>query len=108
MNIPYDCPRGRKDCIALANIISDDTTSFFCCGENKDQPKQVEQDIYTTCFKGEFRDEMSHSDKLDLVHQSAVIIQSLAVIQKAVGDDRDWSPWTDLNTTPPPSKRANQ
>ena len=98
MKIPYDCPRGRNDCIALSNIISDCGKSFFCCGENNGESRTVEQDNYTNCFKGEFRDEMSQSDKRDLVHQSSVIIQALSFVEKVHGEDRDWSPWKDLDT----------
>lgn len=95
--IPYDCPRGRKDCIALANIVADDGSSFFCCGENNGDGVTIKEDIYTTCFKGEFRDERSHSDKRDLVHQAAILVQSLAIVEKAYDQDRDWSPWKDLD-----------
>jgi len=96
MKIPYDCPRGRKDCISLSIIASDNNASFFCCGENNGERRSVDQDKYTTCFKGEFRDETAGSDKRDLVHQIAVLTQALAVIEKAEGDERDWSPWLDL------------
>ncbi len=97
IDIPYDCPRGRKDCIALANIKADDGSSFFCCGENNGQPKAVEQDIFTTCFKGDYRDEINHHDKRDLIHQASVIVQALAVVEKHHDheDDQDWSPWTE-------------
>lgn len=90
--IPSDCPRGLTSCIALANIISDDSSSFFCCGENNGEGVEVEQDKYTTCFKGEFRDEIAHSDKRDLTHQAATIIQALAVVESAYGEE-DWSAW---------------
>lgn len=93
IDIPHTCPRGREDCIALANIKSDDGSSFFCCGENNGENVAVEQDIYTTCFKGEFRDEMSHSDKRDLMHQASVLIQALGVVQKSHEDEKDWTPW---------------
>lgn len=93
MDIPYTCPRGRSDCIALANLISDNNKSFFCCGENNGDSRPVDQDKYTICFKGEHRDEISYNDKRDLVHNGAVIIQALAVIEKAHGDKEDWSPW---------------
>ena len=93
LKIPRTCPRGRDDCIALANIISDDKTSFFCCGENNGENRIVETDIYTTCFKGEFRDEINHNDKRDLIHNASVMVQSLAVIEKSYDDDNDWSPW---------------
>lgn len=93
IKIPYSCPRGRKDCIALANIKSDDGVSFFCCGENNGDTRTVEQDAYTTCFKGDHRDEISHNDKRDLIHQASVIVQALAVMEKAHHDDTDWSAW---------------
>ena len=93
MKIPYDCPRGRNDCIALSNIIATNKTSFYCCGENKIEGKAAEQDIYTLCFKGEFDDRIHFCDKRDLTHQAAVIIQSLAVIENPVGDDTVWSAW---------------
>lgn len=93
ISIPYDCPRGRKTCIAISNIVSDNGTSFFCCGENNGEGLLVDQDKYTLCFKGEFDDHESNCDKRDLTHQAAVIMQSLAVIEKDVDDEKDYSPW---------------
>lgn len=97
ITIPYDCPRGRKDCISLAKIEASDGSSFFCCGENNGEMPKVPQDIYTTCFKGKYRDELSNSDKRDLTHQASVLIQSLGVIEKDVNEDRDWSAWKDMS-----------
>lgn len=93
ITIPYDCPRGLKNCISLAKIESDGGESFFCCGENDGSNRSVEQDKYTTCFKGPHRDEMSHSDKRDLVHQAAVLSIALAVVEKDDKDHPDWSPY---------------
>ena len=93
LTIPRVCPRGRDDCIALSNLISDDLTTFFCCGENNGTGPPVEQDKFTLCFKGEFRDQTSYHDKRDLTHQASVIAQSLGVIEKSYDEDRDWSPW---------------
>ena len=87
------CPRGRGDCIALANIIADDESSFFCCGENDGSTRQIEQDRYTVCFKGEYRDAIDHYDKRDLIHHTAVMAQALACIQSDFNDSEDWSPW---------------
>lgn len=95
LKIPYDCPRGYSDCRALSNIVSDNKESFFCCGENNGD-RRIKQDKYTVCFKGEHRDEISRNDKRDLIHNSAVIVQALAAIEKVHGEDRDWSPWEDL------------
>lgn len=97
LKIPYECPRGFDDCIALSNIISDDGNSFFCCGENNGSGRAIEQDIYTLCFKGELDDRISNYDKRDLIHQSSVITLALAVIEKSDKDPKDWSPWDNEN-----------
>jgi len=96
LKIPYDCPRGNSDCIALSNMVSDDATSFFCCGENNGDNREIKQDKYTVCFKGPHRDDISHNDKRDLIHNSAVLIRALAVVEKEQKESRDWSPWKDL------------
>jgi len=93
IKIPFECPRGRSDCRSLALIQSDSEETFFCCGENDGQMTPVAQDIYTSCFKGSDRDDMVFLDKLDVTHQSAVLVQALAVVQAAHGDDQDWSAW---------------
>lgn len=93
MDVPIDCPRGRVDCKALSNLISDDKTSFFCCGENNGEGVPIAQDIYTVCFKGDYRDDRNHYDKRDLVHNGSVLIQALAVIEKPHNRENDWSPW---------------
>ncbi len=93
ISIPDKCLRGRNDCKPLSQIASDCGTSFFCCGENNGASREVKQDKFTTCFKGPYRDEMANSDKRDLVHQAAVLVQALAVVEKAAGDAKDWSAW---------------
>jgi hypothetical protein len=93
INIPRDCPRGRDDCIALANLISDDGTTFNCCGENNGKNLEVKTDIYRICCKTEFIDMVSNNDKRDLTHVVSVITQSLAVIEKSYDEKNDWSPW---------------
>lgn len=98
IDIPYDCPRGRKDCIALSNIVADSGESFFCCGENDGTGRKVEGDKFTVCFKGEHDDRLAHYDKRDLVHQASTLVVSLAVIERFEDDEEDWSPWTDLKS----------
>lgn len=93
IKIPHSCPRGRKDCIALARIECDDGSTFFCCGENDGTARPVPQDIYTVCFKGPHRDDISFYDKVDLAHQASVLVQSLAVVERVHGETADWSPW---------------
>lgn len=98
ITIPHDCPRERQDCVALSNIVADNGESFFCCGENNGENRPVEQDKYTVCFKGAHRDEMSYNDKRDLIHNSAVIVRALAVIERPHCEEnsKDWSPWEDV------------
>jgi hypothetical protein len=107
INIPRKCQRGRTDCIALAVIASDDGSSFFCCGEN-DGTRPIRQDRYTTCFKGPHRDTTSYHDKRDLTHGAAVLVQALAVIERDVSEERDWSPWGTLAATKDPQPRPPQ
>ncbi len=81
---PEKCLRGRTDCKPYSQIASDCGASFFCCGENDGTMSESdvpEKDIFTLCFKGEFNDELSCNDKRDLVHQAAVILGALAVIE---------------------------
>ena len=83
--LPEKCLRGRTDCQPYSQIVSDDRDSFFCCGENDGNMSQGDnpsEDIYTLCFKGEFTDEISCNDKRDLVHQAAVILGALAIIEE--------------------------
>jgi len=77
---PKKCLRGLK-CQPYGQIVSDDGTSFFCCGEHDGTETEVAEDIYRICFKGEFDDRMSNYDKRDLTHEASVIIQALAIIE---------------------------
>lgn len=96
MQIPHTCPRGRTDCIALANIVSNGSASFFCCGENNGRVAPVKEDKYTVCFKGEFRDDIRFYDKRDLIHHASVILQAVAVVERDIlTENQDWSPWND-------------
>ena len=81
---PEKCLRGRTDCRPYSQIVSDDEASFFCCGENDgnmSEGENPEEDRYTLCFKGEFNDQISCNDKRDLVHNAAVILGALAIIE---------------------------
>lgn len=94
--IPYECPRGRKDCISLARIESCDGSTFFCGGENQGNTK-VPADRFTLCCKSiAGRDDTVYMDKRDMHHQMAVIAQALALVEKSEEEDRDWSPHLDL------------
>ncbi len=76
-----ECPRGRKDCKPISNIVVGKRASFFCCGENDGTSRTVKQDKYTFCFKGPHRDEMSDNDKRDLMHNATVLMAALAWIE---------------------------
>ncbi len=104
IKIPYDCPRGRSDCIALAKIEADEGKSFFCCGENNGEVGPIKGDTYTVCFKGEHDDRMAFFDNRDLTHQAAVLAQTLAAVQASYGDKQDWSPWREFHGAEPPER----
>lgn len=78
---PEKCLRNRTSCQPYSQIASDCGTSFFCCGENDGSGRQVEQDRFTVCFKGEHDDRISNNDKRDLIHQASVIMGALAIIE---------------------------
>ena len=84
--LPKKCLRNRDDCQPYAQIASTCGISFFCCGENDGTTRTIEQDKYTVCFRGEFRDAIEHFDKRDLVHNAAVLVQALAVIEEEDSD----------------------
>ena len=80
--IPEYCPRGRTDCKALSQIISQGHASFLCCGENDGTTRTVEQDKYRMCVKSsENNDIMTDCDKRDLMHEASVIMGALAIIE---------------------------
>lgn len=81
---PDSCRRKRCDCQPYALLESNTDPkehSFFCVGNNggKMSPT-VAADVYTVCFKGKYRDEMSFFDERDLIHQQYVIAAALVHI----------------------------
>jgi len=80
--LPEKCLRGKKTCQPLAQIAAEGNVSFFCCGENDAEQRFVAQDKYTFCFHGPHRDTTSYNDKRDLVHNAAVLLQALAIIEE--------------------------
>lgn len=80
--LPENCPRERTNCDPYAQIVSDDCESFFCCGLHDGTLSKVLQDKYTVCFKEPHDDNISMYDKRDLIHQSSVFIQTLAIIEE--------------------------
>lgn len=80
--LPENCPRERTNCNPLAQIVSDDCESFFCCGQHDGSISKVLQDQYTVCFKGPHDDDISMYDKRDIIHNMAVLAQALAIIEE--------------------------
>ena len=78
--LPDYCPRGRKNCIAYAQIISDDGLSFICCGKHDGTINKILSDKWTLCFKNDMVDQISLNDKRDLTHQASVILDALVAI----------------------------
>ena len=76
--IPVACLRGRDDCISLAQIQSDCGNSFWCCGRNSPENREVPQDRFRLCFKNSVVDEMSDNDETDLHDLLSVVSQALS------------------------------
>ena len=72
------CLRGRKDCEPLANVISDDETTFVCCGFSDPKSRTVQSDCYRLCFKSLYADDISDNDEYDLLDLISVISTAIA------------------------------
>ena len=83
------CPRCRKDCVPLSNIISDEEPrSFICVGYNNGKDRVVKGDRFTHCWKNEVTDERGHWDKRDLIDTVSVMSQALSIDENIrVGHD---------------------
>ena len=91
LNYPkHKCPRNLEKCRAYGQVVEDDENpmsgSFFCCGKNDGTMAHVEEDIYTLCFHGEFRDSMTFNDRRDLVDQMHVIAVAMSHIELDIID----------------------
>ena len=86
LSYPEKCLRGLTTCQPYSQLASNTgephQQSFFCCGRNDGTMAPVPEDIYTLCFKGELRDDVSFNDKRDLVHHAHVIMGALAHIEE--------------------------
>jgi hypothetical protein len=77
---PRYCPRGRRDCQSLAQIISTGHATFICCGENDGTERRVSQDRYRFCQQTrDGVDVMTDHDARDLAHIAACVNGALAV-----------------------------
>lgn len=87
IKLPEKCLRGRDNCIPYAQIAADEEESFFCCGVHDGSISPVLSDKFTFCSKHERYDTISMNDKRDLIHNAAVILQALAVIEELETDE---------------------
>lgn len=85
LHVPEYCPRGRRDCRSLSQIISGGHASFICCGKNDGTTRTEQQDEYRLCFKNSTTDEMSDNDARDLLHLAGVINGALSVVSEDWG-----------------------
>ena len=83
---PVRCPRGLETCRSYGQVISNEDFpmegSFFCCGKNNGtmSPTALE-DIYTKCFHGELRNDITFHDRRDLIDEMNVISSALSHIE---------------------------
>lgn len=82
---PIECPRGLETCRSYGQVVTNEDMpmdeSFFCCGKNDGSMAPVPEDIYTKCFHGEFRDDMTFHDRRDLIDEMNVISSALSHIE---------------------------
>lgn len=79
---PIYCPRGRDDCEALSQIISEGHKSFICVGKNDGANRELKQDQFRECFKNSDIDRMEDTDRRDLQHAVAVFSMALAATEE--------------------------
>jgi hypothetical protein len=78
IELPEKCLRSRDDCEPLAQIQSDDETSFFCCGHSSIKSREIEQDRFRLCFKNKQIDDMTDNDEADMHDLMSVVAQALS------------------------------
>lgn len=73
------CMREIEGCRPIANIHSDDLSSFICCGLSTEETRTVPQDKFRLCFHNKMTDSMFDHDETDLKDLSAIISVALAM-----------------------------
>ena len=77
--LPESCPRSRTDCEPLSQILSDDGSSFICCGINDGSSRVYPSDGFRHCWKNAHVDELSDWDSRDIIDTISVLSQALSV-----------------------------
>lgn len=78
IELPTTCPRDRKDCEPLAQVISDENKSFVCCGAVAEPHRTIPQDRFRLCWKNDHVDEMGDYDDADIKDTVSVLAQALS------------------------------
>lgn len=81
IELPPKCPRGRGDCQPLAQVVSDDETTFVCAGKNDGTTRTWPADRFRHCVKssGQGPDSMQDCDERDMADQASVLVQALSI-----------------------------
>ena len=79
LSLPENCLRNLPDCTPYAQIMSDDSKSFICCGKNDGRTRRVEGDEFRHCWVNSEIDELSDFDRRDIIDTISVLVQALSV-----------------------------
>lgn len=78
ITLPERCPR-KHNCSPLSQIMSDDETTFICCGICEEETENPYGDIFTSCFKSEFTDTKFQMSREDMHDQISVLSMGMSV-----------------------------
>jgi len=76
IKLPDECQRHRGDCTPLSQIVSDDASSFICCGHNHE--RLVPGDRFRVCWFNDTIKEMSDWSERDIKDTLSVLVQALS------------------------------
>ena len=77
------CPRQRDDCSPWSQIVSDDGSTFVCCGLSAEDSRTVPDDCFRLCVRSAVVDTREDLDVQDVADQVAVLSTALAVASRA-------------------------
>ena len=82
IELPPKCPRSRGDCQPLAQVLSDDETTFVCVGENDGSSRTWHGDRFRHCVKSTAPgpDSMQDCDERDMADQASVLVQAISIV----------------------------
>ena len=80
IQLPQTCPRGLSDCRPLSQVVSDDGSSYICCGCSDPSTRSVQSDDVRHCWKNDAVDSMTDFDRRDVIDTISVLSGALSVI----------------------------